>query len=95
MVVTMSNGVLVVTGGSRGIGGGICRLAGERGWDVCVNYASSSKEADQVVSYIESKDGQAISFQADVSDSDAVERMFQEVDRTFGQVTGPGRCSHI
>jgi NAD(P)-dependent dehydrogenase (short-subunit alcohol dehydrogenase family) len=84
----MTNGVLVVTGGSRGIGGGICRLAGERGWDVCVNYTDASVEADQVVSYIESKGGKAISVQADVSDQDAVERMFEEVDQTFGQVTG-------
>jgi NAD(P)-dependent dehydrogenase (short-subunit alcohol dehydrogenase family) len=84
----MKNGVLVVTGGSRGIGGGICRLAGERGWDVCVNYASASDDADEMVSYIESKGGRAISCKADVSDPESVEAMFKKVDQTFGQVTG-------
>ena len=84
----MTKGVLVVTGGSRGIGGGICRLAGERGWDVCVNYASASDDAEEMVAYIESKDGRAISYKADVSDPQRVEAMFKKVDQTFGQVTG-------
>ena len=46
-------GVLVVTGGSRGIGAAICRLGAERGWAVCVNYASSADEADGVVAGID------------------------------------------
>ncbi|MDJ0955842.1 MAG: SDR family oxidoreductase [Arenicellales bacterium] len=84
----MSSGVLVVTGGSRGIGGGICRLAAERGWVVCVNYASAAGEAAKVVSDIESKGGRAIAVQADVSDEDSVERMFEKADEELGPVTG-------
>lgn len=84
----MSEKVLVVTGGSRGIGGGICRLAGERGWAVCVNYSNAADEAAVVVSEIERAGGRAIAVQADVSDEEAVERMFQTVDKEYGQVTG-------
>ena len=74
----MTKGVLVVTGGSRGIGGGICRFAGERGQDVCVNYASASDDAEEMVAYIESKDGRAISYKADVSDPESAEAMFKK-----------------
>ncbi len=41
-----------------------------------------------MVAYIESKDGRAISYKADVSDPESVEAMFKKVDQTFGQVTG-------
>ena len=50
-------GVLVVTGGSRGIGAEICRLGAQRGWAVCVNYASSADEASGVVAEIETPAG--------------------------------------
>lgn len=80
--------MLVVTGGSRGIGGAICKRAGERGWDVCVNYTRRSEQAEQIVSHIESKGRRAIAVQADVSDQHAVRRMFELVDDKLGQVTG-------
>ena len=81
-------GVLVVTGGSRGIGAEICRLGAQRGWAVCVNYASSADEADGVVAEIEASGGRAIAAQADVSVPEAVERMFDQVDSELGPVTG-------
>lgn len=39
-------GVVIVTGGSRGIGADICRLAARRGYSVCVNYLRGEKEAN-------------------------------------------------
>lgn len=80
--------VLVVTGGSRGIGAAICRLAAQRGMTVCVNYASSADEAQGVVAEIEGVDGRAIAIQADVSVSQAVAAMFDRVDAELGPVTG-------
>ena len=59
-------GVLVVTGGSRGIGAQIWRFGAQRGWVVCVNYASSADEAQGVVAEIEGAGGQAIAVRADV-----------------------------
>jgi NAD(P)-dependent dehydrogenase (short-subunit alcohol dehydrogenase family) len=81
-------GVLVVTGGSRGIGAAICRLGAERGWAVCVNYASSADEAGGVVAEIEGTGGRAIAVQADVSVPRDVEAMFERVDAELGPVTG-------
>lgn len=43
------SGVLVVTGGSRGIGAAVCRLGAERGYAVCVNYVGQEGRADEVV----------------------------------------------
>ena len=42
-------GVVIVTGGGRGIGAATSRLAAERGYDVCVNYRSDEKAAEEVV----------------------------------------------
>ena len=81
-------GVLVVTGGSRGIGAEICRLGASRGFSVCVNYANSAEEANSVVAEISEAGGQAIGVQADVSVPAEVERMFERVDLELGPVTG-------
>lgn len=81
-------GVLIVTGGSRGIGAEICRLASIRGWAVCVNYSSSAEKAEGVVASIENAGGQAIAVQADVSVDSDVAAMFSRVDRELGTPTG-------
>ncbi len=80
--------VLVVTGGSRGIGAEICRLAATRDWAVAVNYAHSADEAESVVTEIKAGGGKAIAVQADVSDADQVEAMFARIDQELGPVTG-------
>ena len=80
-------GVLVVTGGSRGIGAEICRVGASRGFSVCVNYANSTEEADHVVAEIIGDGGQAIGVQADVSVPGDVERLFERVDVDLGPVT--------
>jgi len=75
--------VIVVTGGSRGIGAATALLAAERGFSVCVNYL---KEKDSAVSLVE-KIKKGIAVQADVSSEAEVVRMFDEVDRKLGRVT--------
>jgi NAD(P)-dependent dehydrogenase (short-subunit alcohol dehydrogenase family) len=79
--------VLVVTGGSRGIGAAVCRLGAARGYAVCVNYVGQQKRADEVVTAIRSGGGTAIAVQADVSREADVERLFRAVDRELGPVT--------
>src|SRR3954471_11647502 len=59
--------VLLVTGGSRGIGAAVALLAAAKGYAVAVNYASNAKAADGVVREIASKGGRAIAVQADVA----------------------------
>lgn len=81
-------GVLVVTGGGRGIGAEICRLAGQRGWAVCVNYDRNADAAERVAAEIARGGGKAIASQADVADPEQVAAMFARVDRELGRVAG-------
>jgi NAD(P)-dependent dehydrogenase (short-subunit alcohol dehydrogenase family) len=80
-------GVILVTGASRGIGAAVARLAGRRGYRVCVNFLASEKAADEVVADIRRDGGEAIAVQADVSLADDVERLFGTVDDRLGTVT--------
>jgi NAD(P)-dependent dehydrogenase (short-subunit alcohol dehydrogenase family) len=81
------SGVLLVTGGSRGIGAAVARLGGARGYDVAVNYARDAAAAEGVVKDIEAAGGRAVRIQADVSDADAVAKMFDTVEAALGPVT--------
>lgn len=80
--------VLLVTGSSRGIGAEICRQAAAEGWKVCLNYASSADEADQVVAQIRAKGGIAIAVQANVANEEEVITLFERIDLELGPITG-------
>ncbi len=80
-------GVLLVTGASRGIGAAVARLAGRRGYRVCVNFLASEKAADEVVADIRRDGGEAIAVQADVSLADDVEGLFSTLDDRLGPLT--------
>ena len=82
------NKVLLVTGGSRGIGASTALLAAQNGWSVAVNYTANSLAADEVVRQIRAAGGQAMSVQADVADEAQVLRMFNHIDAKFGRLTG-------
>ncbi|GKT16487.1 SDR family oxidoreductase [Acidovorax sp. SUPP2522] len=78
------NKVVLVTGGSRGIGAATARLAARQGWAVAVNYARDAQAADAVVQAIREAGGQAIAVQADVAKEDEVVALFEAVDARFG-----------
>ena len=80
--------VLLVTGGSRGIGAATCLLAARQGWAVAVNYTAHSLAADEVVRTIRASGGRAMAVQADVADEAQVLRMFEQVDAKLGRLTG-------
>ena len=82
------NRVLLVTGGSRGIGASVCRLAGQAGWQVVVNYASNREAAESVVEDIRAAGGTAISVEGDVGTELGLASIFAAVDATFGQLDG-------
>ena len=84
----MSDKVLLVTGGSRGIGAATARLAAAQGWAVAVNYSANSLAADEVVRAIRASGGTAMAVQADVADEAQVLRMFEHIDAKFGRLTG-------
>lgn len=83
-----THGVLLITGGSRGIGAATARLAARQGWAVAVNYTAHSLAADEVVRAIRAEGGSAITVQADVADEAQVLRMFEKVDARLGRLTG-------
>ncbi|OAY34372.1 3-oxoacyl-[acyl-carrier-protein] reductase 4 [Manihot esculenta] len=78
--------VVVVTGASRGIGKAIALSLGRAGCKVLVNYARSSKEADEVSKEIETYGGQALTFGGDVSKEDDVESMMKTAIDAWGTV---------
>lgn len=80
--------VVLVTGGSRGIGAASALLAARRGWAVAVNYTSNSLAADEVVRQIRQGGGQAITVQADVADEAQVLAMFEKIDARLGRLDG-------
>ncbi len=80
-------GVMLVTGGGRGIGAATVRLAARRGYAVCVNYASAAGPAEALVEEISGRGGRAFAHQADVAREDEVETLFAAVDRELGPVT--------
>jgi len=79
--------IVLVTGGSRGIGGATARLAATRGYAVCVNYRSNRQAADAVVKEIVGGGGRAIAVQADVAVEADVVRLFETCDRDLGRLS--------
>jgi NAD(P)-dependent dehydrogenase (short-subunit alcohol dehydrogenase family) len=81
------DGVLVVTGASRGIGAATALLGAQRGYRVCVNYVRDARAAEAVADAIRRAGGEAIVVQADVGHEAEVARLFATVDRALGTVT--------
>ena len=81
------NEVLLVTGGSRGIGAATALLAARKGYAVAVNYTSNAAAAQDVVRTIEAGGGKAFAVQGDVAQEDHVLRMFEQVDAKLGRLT--------
>ena len=79
--------IVLITGGSRGIGAATAHLAAAKGWAVAVNYASNAAAADGVVQQIVSQGGQAIAVQGDVALEADILRMFQTVDKQLGRIS--------
>ncbi len=80
-------GVMLVTGGGRGIGAATARLAAQRGYVVCINYVSNSTTAEALVAEIASAGGRAIAVQGDVRDEADVESLFERTQAELGPLT--------
>lgn len=79
--------VMIVTGGSQGIGEAIARLAGARGYAVALTYKSSRERADRVAAEIVAAGGRAIAVQAEMAEEASILALFERVDATFGPLT--------
>jgi NAD(P)-dependent dehydrogenase (short-subunit alcohol dehydrogenase family) len=80
-------GVMIVTGGGRGIGAATARLAATRGYAVCVNFLRDRDAAEAVVQDIRNDGGRAIAVPGDVASEPDVVRLFQEADRSLGRLS--------
>jgi NAD(P)-dependent dehydrogenase (short-subunit alcohol dehydrogenase family) len=80
------NRVLLVTGGSRGIGAAVALLAAKHGFDVAVNYHQDERAASGVVDAVRSSGVRALAIKGDVAVEADVVRMFEAVD-TFGPLS--------
>src|SRR4051794_20069475 len=81
-------GAIVVTGGGRGIGAATARLAGQRGYAVCVNYLLQREAAEAVVREIEAGGGRAIAVAGDVAVEAEVLRLFEACEEALGRPVG-------
>lgn len=79
--------IVLVTGGSRGIGAATSRLAASKGWAVGVNYKSDEKAAQSVVKAIEQGGGKAVAIQGDMASESDIARVFETMDKTLGRMT--------
>jgi NAD(P)-dependent dehydrogenase (short-subunit alcohol dehydrogenase family) len=79
--------ILIVAGGSRGIGAAAAKLAGERGFDVAVNYLRDDKAAEAVVAAIKQSGRRAIAVKGDMGREEDIDRLFATVERDLGAPT--------
>jgi NAD(P)-dependent dehydrogenase (short-subunit alcohol dehydrogenase family) len=83
----MARPLVLITGGSRGIGAATARLAASRGYDVALTYLQRAETADALARELTATGARALALQADVSREADVLRVFATVDRELGTLT--------
>lgn len=78
--------VILITGGSRGVGAASARLAAIRGYDVVLSYVSNETAAQAVVADVHKLGRRALAVQADSADPAQVARLFEAIDDEFGRI---------
>jgi len=79
--------IILITGGSRGIGAAVAKQAAEHGYAVCISYLHNQAAAEAVVAAIRLNSGEAMAVQADVALESDVVRLFNQVDAAYGPLT--------
>lgn len=78
--------VILITGGSRGMGAATARLAAAQGYDVAISYVLDESAALAVASDVEAAGRRALPVRADSADPEQVARLFADIDREFGRI---------
>ncbi|UWE16854.1 SDR family oxidoreductase [Herbaspirillum huttiense] len=78
--------VILITGGSRGMGAATARLAAERGYDVAFSYLRDVAAADSVAADIAQRGARLLALQADSADPEQVAQLFAAIDARFGRI---------
>ncbi len=86
-ILAVNQKVVIITGASRGIGAATAKYLAGKGYSVVINYSKDRIGAESVLSDIRDIGGNAMIYQADVRDPQAVNAMFSETIKFFGTVT--------
>ncbi|EJN06000.1 glucose 1-dehydrogenase [Herbaspirillum sp. YR522] len=78
--------LILITGGSRGMGAATARLAAARGYDVALSYAANAAAAEEVAADVRNLGRRALAMQADSADPQQVARLFEAIDGEFGRI---------
>jgi NAD(P)-dependent dehydrogenase (short-subunit alcohol dehydrogenase family) len=79
--------IMIVTGGSRGIGAATATLAARKGFDVCVNFLSAGDAAEAVADEVRRAGRRAIAVQGDMGREADIRRLFDATERELGRPT--------
>jgi len=82
----LKNKIAIITGANRGIGEATALLFAREGAKIVVNYFSSDKKAENVVSRIKEIGSEAIAIKCDISDEDQVKKMIDRTVERFGRI---------
>lgn len=78
--------LILITGGSRGVGAATARLAAAQGYDVAISFVSDEPAALAVAADVEAAGRHALPVRADSADPQQVVQLFAEIDRAFGRI---------
>ena len=84
--VDLAGKKILVTGGSRGVGAEVARIAAGRGADIAINYRDKERRAEQVADKVRGQGREAIIIQADITDDSSVSAMYETFQRGFGNL---------
>jgi NAD(P)-dependent dehydrogenase (short-subunit alcohol dehydrogenase family) len=83
----MPRPVLLIAGGSRGIGASTAKLAAARGYDVAINYMSRAEAAEDVAAAVKKAGGGAVTLQGDMTKEEDILRVFEQTTQALGPLT--------
>lgn len=78
--------LILITGGSRGVGAATARLAAAQGYDVAISYVASESAALAVVAEVEALGRKGLAVRADSAEPEQVIELFSAIDRSFGRI---------
>ncbi|CUI53771.1 SDR family oxidoreductase [Achromobacter xylosoxidans] len=78
--------VILITGGSRGVGAATARLAAAQGYNVAISYVANEAAAQAVVADVRALGRRALAMRADSADPDQIAGLFNAIDREFGRL---------
>ena len=86
MNAVSQNPLILITGGSRGVGAATARLAAAKGYDVVITFLSNEAAAEAVVADVEAAGRRALAVRADSAEPAQISELFSTIDREFGRI---------